>query len=166
VQPGNPTRCHTTELRSLAARRCRDHALPCMPLVRPILRDVVAPSALQLMQSFIVDSVVVVVARLLTARRLTRHRSGETEETPVPYHQLIGWEEVWRAMDSAPLGSSLRDRSASTTARLRVLAAIPGETSFASPPNWRTLSMKPHWCNFGRRHLSARRTCTSAWSTD
>ena len=47
-----------------------------------------------LMQSFIVDSVVVVVARLLTARSLTRHRSGETEETPVPYHRLIGWEEV------------------------------------------------------------------------
>jgi len=63
---------------------------------------------------------------LLTARRLTRHRSGETEETPVPYHHWIGWEEVWRAKDSAPLGSSLRDRSASPTAQLRVVVVIPG----------------------------------------
>ena len=41
VQPGNRTRCHTTELRRLAARRRRFHALPCMPLVRPILREIV-----------------------------------------------------------------------------------------------------------------------------
>jgi len=59
-----------------------------------------------LMQSFIVDSVVVVVVGPMTVRRLTRHRSGETEETPVPYHQWIGYEEVWPVIDSAPLGSS------------------------------------------------------------
>ena len=88
----------------------------------------VATSTLQPTQSFTVDSDVVVVARLclLTARRLTRHRSRETEETPVPYHHWIGWEEVWRAKDSAPLGSSLRDRSASPTAQLRVVVVIPG----------------------------------------
>jgi hypothetical protein len=42
VQPGNTTRCHTTELRPPAARRRRDHAYICMPLVRPILREIVA----------------------------------------------------------------------------------------------------------------------------
>ena len=77
-----------------------------MPLVRPILRDVVATSALQLTQSFIIDSVVVVGVGPMTVRHLTRHRSGETEETPVPYHQGIGYEEVWPVIDSAPLGSS------------------------------------------------------------
>ncbi len=58
------------------------------------------------LQSFIVDSVVVVVVGPMTVRHLTRHRSGETEETPVPYHQGIGYEEVWPVIDSAPLGSS------------------------------------------------------------
>jgi len=87
VQPGNRARCHTTELRPPAARRRRDHASICMPLVRPILREIV--------DRYCASTLAVFQCRLcccyrfgfgpMTVSRCSRHRSrdgGNTSALP------------------------------------------------------------------------------------
>ena len=143
VQPGNRARCHTTELRPPAARRRRDHASICMPLVRPILREIV--------DRYCASTLAVFQCRLcccyrfgfgpMTVSRCSRHRSrdgGNTSAVP-------SGDRVRRGLAGHRLSSSRvipGDRRAFTTAQLRVLWPPFLNTLFAGQPYWRTLSVK------------------------
>ena len=169
VQPGNRARCHTTELRPPAARRRRDHASICMPLVRPILREIVDRYCVSTLAAYAVFH-----CRLCCCCGCWSNDRSPLDTTQVGRDggnasAVPSGDRVRRGLAGHRLSSSRvipGDRRAFTTAQLRVLWPPFLNTLFAGQPYWRTLSLKSHCSSFGRRHLSVRSTCKSDWSSD